>query len=506
MLPSGHLHLPQRHHPLRGRAAALRGARGGRGSHRSRHRPPRAARDHPTRSTSAGSTASPFTAIPSSPTSPAGSTAWCGSGSIPRQERIASWEVLERHHPRFVQPTTGEVAGDLYYYIANAQLRRFRDGKILPWDSLAPVLVLKTDLSEAPVEGRRGGAGKRSGAGRRPGAAAAVRWTGGIVWSEGFGAPGSRHREAGCRRDEIRHRQHLQDAHPGGGPRRWRMPAGSTSTHRWSAISPTSRTRGGASRSGASAPTRAASRTTSPNDHYWSTAHFELDSAYRLIAAAPMTFSPGTRTEYATGLFTIVGRVLERVGRESYPEVMRRTGARAGRHDGDGTQRPAAAAGRRARVLRERRSRRLRAGARHSIPASSSRARASSPRPRTWCGSGWRCSSRGCCPSEARREMFTPVAARGRHTDPLRARLPGAGGRRPAAAAAIRRRARDRELARDLSRRAAWSSPSSPTPPAHRSDHDGAPVAQAFLTPPAPAPSPRRPRASAQAPSPPPAR
>jgi sugar lactone lactonase YvrE len=64
------------------------------------------------------------------------------------QERIASWEILERHHSRFVQPTTGEVAGDRYYYIANAQLRRFREGKILPWDSLSPVLVLETELGE----------------------------------------------------------------------------------------------------------------------------------------------------------------------------------------------------------------------------------------------------------------------------------------------------------------------------------------------------------------------
>jgi sugar lactone lactonase YvrE len=63
-----------------------------------------------------------------------------------KQERVASWETIERHHPRFVQPTTGEVAGDDYYYIANAQLRRFRDGKIFPWDSLDPVLVLKTRL------------------------------------------------------------------------------------------------------------------------------------------------------------------------------------------------------------------------------------------------------------------------------------------------------------------------------------------------------------------------
>ena len=38
-----------------------------------------------------------------------------------------------------------------------------------------------------------------------------------------------------------------------------------------------------------------------------------------------MAFSPGTRTEYGTGLFTIVGRVLERAGGGSYLEVMGRT-------------------------------------------------------------------------------------------------------------------------------------------------------------------------------------
>ena len=42
--------------------------------------------------------------------------------------------------------TTGEVAGSTYYYLANAQLRAFRDGKILPWEELDPVLILKTDL------------------------------------------------------------------------------------------------------------------------------------------------------------------------------------------------------------------------------------------------------------------------------------------------------------------------------------------------------------------------
>ncbi len=68
------------------------------------------------------------------------------------QARVVSWQTLERHHPRFVQPTTGEVAGDTYYYIANAQLRRFRDGAIFPWDSLDPVLVLKVDLKRAGAD------------------------------------------------------------------------------------------------------------------------------------------------------------------------------------------------------------------------------------------------------------------------------------------------------------------------------------------------------------------
>jgi CubicO group peptidase (beta-lactamase class C family) len=61
------------------------------------------------------------------------------------------------------------------------------------------------------------------------------------------------------------------------------------------------------------------------NRHYWSTVHYELDSAYRLIAGAPIVFQPGTRTEYGTGLFTIVGRVLERAGGGAYVDVVRRT-------------------------------------------------------------------------------------------------------------------------------------------------------------------------------------
>lgn len=59
--------------------------------------------------------------------------------------------------------------------------------------------------------------------------------------------------------------------------------------------------------------------------NYYTTAHFSsLDSAYRGIAAAPLAFTPGSRTEYATGIFTIVGRILERITGENYLDVMRR--------------------------------------------------------------------------------------------------------------------------------------------------------------------------------------
>jgi serine beta-lactamase-like protein LACTB, mitochondrial len=61
------------------------------------------------------------------------------------------------------------------------------------------------------------------------------------------------------------------------------------------------------------------------NRHYYTTVHFStLDSAYRGIAAAPLAFTPGSRTEYATGIFTLAGRVLEQVAHAPYPEVIRR--------------------------------------------------------------------------------------------------------------------------------------------------------------------------------------
>ncbi len=240
----------------------------------------------------------------------------------PGQERIASWETLERHHPRFAQPTTGEVAADSYYYIANAQLRRFREGKILPWDSLDPVLVLKLDLGADPTRARD--AMRRAiREGAAPGAAVAVAVDGRIAWSEGFGL-------AGVARG---------------------MPVTSGTRFGLGSISKTltlaaALALSDAGRLDLDAPVerylpdfphagqgitlerigahQAGIEDDFANRHYYSRAYFPLDSAYRLIAAEPMSYRPGTRAEYATGLFTIIGRVLEQAGGAPYLEVIRR--------------------------------------------------------------------------------------------------------------------------------------------------------------------------------------
>ncbi|HUF35186.1 MAG TPA: serine hydrolase domain-containing protein [Gemmatimonadales bacterium] len=59
--------------------------------------------------------------------------------------------------------------------------------------------------------------------------------------------------------------------------------------------------------------------------HYYDTTRFaDLESAYRHIRHERLAYPPGTRTEYATGIFTILGRVLERVDAAPYTEIMRR--------------------------------------------------------------------------------------------------------------------------------------------------------------------------------------
>ena len=415
----------------------------------------------------------------------------------PRQERIASWEVLERHHPRFRQPTTGEVAGDLYYYIANAQLRSFRDGKILPWDSLAPVLVLKTDLSDArPKAGEAVREALRSGA--APGAAVAVGRSGNILWSEGFGArdlatgrpvgPGTKFgigsisktltlaaalalADAGGLDLDAPVERYLPDfPHPGQGVTVRRI---------------------GAHQSGIADDFA--------NDHYWSSAHFELDSAYRLIAAAPMTFSPGTRTEYATGLFTIVGKVLERAGGGPFGEVMQQTVFEPAGMAATVPNDPRPPAERTAFYV---------SGGRGFEPAPAFDPSFKLP------GAGFLSTAEdlvrfgmallepGLLSEQARREMFTPVALadgiptryalgfQGLEEDGRRLLLQSGGG--PGISSWLAIYPEERLVVALLAN--ATGAPL---------DQTVRRVAGSFLTPPVPAPPPRHPRASAQAPSPP---
>ncbi|MBU1065037.1 SMP-30/gluconolactonase/LRE family protein, partial [bacterium] len=60
---------------------------------------------------------------------------------------VVSIEVLESYNPEFETPTTGAIAGNEFYYIANAQLGKIdRDGNLAPIDQLNEVKILKVNL------------------------------------------------------------------------------------------------------------------------------------------------------------------------------------------------------------------------------------------------------------------------------------------------------------------------------------------------------------------------
>jgi len=64
--------------------------------------------------------------------------------------RVQRAEVIEGNHPAFLQPTTGVVTGDSFYYIANSQLQHFRklwlENGSVPLDKLRDVVVLRVSL------------------------------------------------------------------------------------------------------------------------------------------------------------------------------------------------------------------------------------------------------------------------------------------------------------------------------------------------------------------------
>ena len=67
--------------------------------------------------------------------------------------RVGRIEVLQNNHPLFQLPTTGDMKGDEFYYIANSQLRSFDEkGKIFPPEKLNNPLIFKVDLLESEKE------------------------------------------------------------------------------------------------------------------------------------------------------------------------------------------------------------------------------------------------------------------------------------------------------------------------------------------------------------------
>jgi hypothetical protein len=68
----------------------------------------------------------------------------------PGLDSIVRAEVLQSYHPRFAQPTTGAIAGDGFYLLANPQLAKLRpDWTTVPLEQLDPVVILRVALRPA---------------------------------------------------------------------------------------------------------------------------------------------------------------------------------------------------------------------------------------------------------------------------------------------------------------------------------------------------------------------
>jgi len=60
---------------------------------------------------------------------------------------ISKFEIIDRKHPNFGEPTLGVLDGKTFYYIANSQWSGYDDKhQIKPFDQLQDIVVLKTEL------------------------------------------------------------------------------------------------------------------------------------------------------------------------------------------------------------------------------------------------------------------------------------------------------------------------------------------------------------------------
>ncbi|MCG8510855.1 MAG: hypothetical protein MI741_16650, partial [Rhodospirillales bacterium] len=64
-------------------------------------------------------------------------------------EAIERVEELENNHPLFVNPTTGAIVDNWFFYVATAQFSKFDENGILaPWDELSDTIILKLKLEQ----------------------------------------------------------------------------------------------------------------------------------------------------------------------------------------------------------------------------------------------------------------------------------------------------------------------------------------------------------------------
>lgn len=67
----------------------------------------------------------------------------------PDGRSVERMELIETRNPHFILPTTGAIAGDTFYYIANSQAYSVnRDGTLFPPERLEEIVILKTVLGE----------------------------------------------------------------------------------------------------------------------------------------------------------------------------------------------------------------------------------------------------------------------------------------------------------------------------------------------------------------------
>ena len=66
----------------------------------------------------------------------------------PEMDAITKSETLELNHPMMDNPTTGEIVGDYFYYIANAQFGKFDENGLFPMSKLYEPVVLNVELDD----------------------------------------------------------------------------------------------------------------------------------------------------------------------------------------------------------------------------------------------------------------------------------------------------------------------------------------------------------------------